>query len=124
MQEGGLDTVQVGGLPWDAEAHEERERRGGGIARQGGAQADADAASLHGVVAVAVLPPLRGFVASRHLRALGVGVTLPAPALRVCRRSPPSAAHRLHRRRASASGEGVRQRRASASGEGVRQRRA
>lgn len=107
MQEGGLDTVQVGGLSWDAEAHEERERRGGGggIACQGGAQADADAASLHGVVAVAVLPPLRGFVASRHLRALGVGVTLPAPALRVCRRSPPSAAHRLHRRRASASGE-------------------
>lgn len=107
MQEGGLDTVQVGGMPWDAEAHEERERRvdGGGTDRQGGAQADADAASLHGVVAVAVLPPLGGLVAARHLRALGVGVTFPAPALRVCRRSPPSATDRLHRCGASASGE-------------------
>lgn len=97
MQEGGGDTVQVGGLPGDAEAHAERERRGGGIARQGGAEADTDAASVDGVVAVAVLPqPFGRLVASRLLRALGVRVAVPAPAVRVCRRSQPGAAHRLH----------------------------
>jgi hypothetical protein len=87
VQEGGGDTVQVGGLPGDAEAHTERERSGGGIARQGGAEADADAASVHDVVAVAVLPPPLGcLVASRLLRALGVRVAVPATALCVCRR--------------------------------------